>query len=92
MPLNPQHQHFEGYWRIQMTEAQRAYLSACDQHQRMVEEMIQNGIPFQDGSFAITKARRAESAALSEYRRVFGIYKKVVSGEDGPPPDREEKP
>lgn len=81
----------EQYWR-QRLKAHRAYLSACEQHKRMVEEMIKGGISIPDGSFAIAKARRAESAALSEYRRLVGIYKRAVLGQDVPLGDNDAKP
>jgi hypothetical protein len=65
-------------------EARSLYLQASEQHNRMMVELGQSAIPFHDGSFAITKARRAESAALSECHRVMAIYKKVLRGETSP--------
>jgi hypothetical protein len=55
----------------------------------MAGELRHGAIPIQDGSFAIAKARRAESATLSEYHRVMAIYKKVLMGE-APPLDHDE--
>jgi hypothetical protein len=40
----------------------------------MVQELNQKLIPYTDGSFAIARARRAESTALADWGRVLSIY------------------
>lgn len=71
-------------WRKRVKDARSVYLQACEQHRRMNQELGHGAIPFQDGSFAIAKARRAEASALSEYRRAVAIYKSVLTGKNPP--------
>ena len=70
--------------RRRVKEARAVYFQAFEQHKRMMEELGHSSIPFQDGSFAIAKARRLEANALAEYHRVLAIYKRIVIGEIPP--------
>jgi hypothetical protein len=84
MPQVPGPQTELEHLRNQVKEARSVYFQSFGQHKRMMEELGHSEIPFQDGSFAIAKARRAEATALSEYRRVLALYKNVLMGEKPP--------
>jgi hypothetical protein len=86
----PQPQSEPEHWRRRVKQARSLYLQASEQRNRMMVELGHSAIPFQDGSFAIAKARRAEAAALSEYHRIMAIYKNALAGETSPLDEDEE--
>jgi hypothetical protein len=73
-------------------EARLQYMHATKNTQRISQEARQDFIPQPDGQFAVSKARRAEATALSEYRRMLGILMDLVFYGKIPPPDDEENP
>lgn len=70
----------EELWLVKLREAHCRYRLAAAQHRRLADELA--SMPASDGAFAVAKARRAEAWALVEYKRVMGLYAKlVVDGE-----------
>ena len=92
-PLDPlqggSRRELEEFWLFKVRDARTHYQKAAEQRQRMVEELNQKLIPYTDGSFAIARARRAESTALADWARVLSIYTdllvkgKIPPTEDG---------
>jgi FixJ family two-component response regulator len=58
-------------WRVKLDEAQTRYLTAAGLFRQLVEENCQSPAT---GRTSLTEAREAEAAALTEYRRVLGIF------------------
>ena len=51
---------------FRVSDAQTHYQQTAEQRELMVEELNQKLIPYTDGSFAIARARRAESTVLAD--------------------------
>lgn len=82
----------EKFWLFRVKDAQTHYQQAAEQRQRMVEELNQKLISYTDGSFAIARARRAESTALADWGRVLSIYTDLLVKGKIPPPEDGDQP
>ena len=82
----------EEFWLFRVRDARTHYQQAAEQRQRMVEELNQKLIPYTDGSFAIARARRAESTALADWGRVLSIYTDLLFKGKVPPPEDGDRP
>ena len=52
---------------LKAIHAWEGYRRAFEQHRRMVDELKQQLVPYADGAFAITRARRVEALLLDDY-------------------------
>jgi hypothetical protein len=95
-PLDPlqggSRRELEEFWLFRVRDARTHYQQAAEQRQRMVEELNQKLIPYTDGSFAIARARRAESTALADWGRVLSIYTDLLVKGKIPPPEDGDRP
>jgi hypothetical protein len=82
----------EEFWLFRVRDAHTHYQQAAEQRQRMVKELNQKLIPYADGSFAIARARRAESTALADCGRVLSIYTDLLVKGKVPPPKDGDRP
>ena len=82
----------EERWRAKLRESRDRYYDLAGQCSQLCEEVKDGMVPYPDGSFALARARRATSTALSEYRRVAEIYAKLVVSGNIPEPDDNELP
>ena len=57
-----------------------------------MEELYQKLIPYTDCSFAIARARRAESTALADWGRVLSTYTDLLVKGKIPPPEDGDRP
>jgi hypothetical protein len=73
----------ENIWRDRVDIALERYRLSRDECRRAIEEHYDAAQP--DGSFAYTKALRAETAALAEYRRVLAILNDLTLSGKMPP-------
>jgi len=74
-------------WHIRTQRARANYFNASERRHRLAEELRLHPVPYHDGGFVVERARRAESLALAQYRRVLQIYELVIRGENPPVED-----
>lgn len=64
----------ERAWFDKVKDAAAVYRRAAEQHRQFASECSGDLSWRIDGSYLIARARRAESTALAQYRRVLRIY------------------
>jgi len=77
-------------WRAKLMASRHRYFELAGQCSRLSDAVKDRAVPYPDGAFALSRARRAASTALSEYRRLEKEYAElVVSGTIPEPYDDE---
>ena len=79
-------EHVEGIWLLRLRDAEQRYRDALAETRRL--QAGYDSMPSSDGNLALTKALKAQSAAMDEYAQVLQtVTRLVVSGEaPGPEP------
>jgi len=75
----------EELWRQKVIAAERAYLVALNQLQKIRDEY--KFMPTSDGSFALQQALKSEGLARDEYTRVLQTFTRLILHGEEPPAD-----
>jgi hypothetical protein len=70
----PDRDKLEDLWRKRLTDAKLRLDSARNDVKEVQRDLPSDDIPAPDGRFAYSRALRAESFALAEYKRVLRIF------------------